>query len=268
MSAEITVNQRNWLNGIARAGLISKGVVYLTLGVLAFMSAYEIGEHLDTNANRKGAFNFIKEAPGGIWLLALLSIGLICYSLWRGIQAFANYRKIKWSKRLQYFFSGLGYLSVALTAIRVLLHYSDKNGDSKNQWAAKLMTLTYGQWIVGGFAFFFAGIGLYQIWYGLSEKYKKHVQGLGNHSYTSILLLSGKIGYVARGIVWLIIAYLLLMTALHDNSAKASGSGQAFLFIEDSRYGSFLLALIGLGFIAYGVFNFIRARYELFKAVK
>ena len=265
MSTEIAVNQRNWLNGIARAGLISKGMVYLTLGVLAFMSAYEIGGH-NTNADRKGAFSFIKEAPGGIWLLGFLSIGLICYSLWRGIQAFANYKKIKWNKRLQYFFSGLGYASVALTAIRVLLYNSDSKGDSNNQWAAQLMTLKYGQWLVGGFALFFAGIGFYQIWYGLSEKYKKHVQGLGNHSYTSILLLSGKIGYVARGIVWLIIAYLLLMAALHNKGAKATGSGQAFLFIEDTRYGSILLALVGIGFIAYGVFNFIRARYESFQA--
>jgi hypothetical protein len=266
MIAEGTGSQKNWLNRIARAGLISKGVVYLTLGALAFMSAYEIGEHLDANADRKGAFSFIKEAPGGVWLLVLLSIGLVCYSLWRGIQAFTKRKKIKWNKRFQYLFSGLGYLSVALTAIRVLLHDSDKNGGSNNQWAAQLMTLKYGQWIVGGFAFFFAGIGLYQIWYGLSEKYKKHVQGLSYHSYSSVLLLSGKIGYVARGIVWLIIAYLLLMAALHDNGAKAGGSGQAFLFIENTPNGSFLLALVGIGFIAYGAFNFVRARYESFQA--
>jgi hypothetical protein len=267
MGIEITANQRNWLDSIARIGLISKGIVYLILGILAFMSAYGIGGQLGENADRQGAFSFIREAPGGIWLLVLLSIGLVCYSIWRGIQAFTNHKKIKWNKRLQYFFSALAYLSLAATAIQVLSYNNTKNGDSNSHLAAQLMTLKYGQWIVGALALFFAGIGFYQIWYGLSEKYKKHVQQLSHNSYSKMLLLSGKIGYVARGIVWLIIAYLLLMAALHDNGAKAGGSGKAFLFIENTQNGSLLLAMIGIGFMAYGAFNFIRARYESFQAI-
>jgi hypothetical protein len=267
MRIEKTSNQRNWLDSIARVGLISKGIVYLTLGILAFMSAYGIGGQSGKNTDRQGAFSFIREAPGGIWLLVLLSIGLVCYSIWRGIQAFTKQKKIKWSKRLQYVFSALAYLSVAVTAIQVLSQNNNKNGDSNSYFAAQLMTLKYGQWIVGVLALFFAGIGLYQIGYGLSEKYKKHVQQLSRSSYSKVLLLSGKIGYVARGVVWLIIAYLLLKAAFNDNSAEAGGSGKAFLFIENIPYGSLLLAMTGIGFMAYGAFNFIRARYESFQAV-
>jgi hypothetical protein len=72
---------------------------------------------------------------------------------------------------------------------------------------------------------------------------------------------------VARGLVWLIIAFLLLKAALHADSAEAGDSGKAFLFIENTHYGSYLLGMIGIGLIAYGVFNFIRARYESFQNI-
>jgi plastocyanin domain-containing protein len=77
-------------------------------------------------------------------------------------------------------------------------------------------------------------------------------------------LYSGKIGYVARGIVWLVIAFLMLKAAWHANATQAGGSVEAFQFIEQSRYGSYLLGIVGLGLIAYGFFNFVRARYENF----
>jgi hypothetical protein len=172
---------------------------------------------------------------------------------------------LKWHKRLRYFFSGLAYLSAAVTATQVLRFNSNSGGDSNSKLATQLMTLKYGEWLVGALALFMAGIGIYQIWYGLSGKYKKHVQQLSRHSSVSILLYSGKIGYVARGMVWLLIAYLLLTAALKADGAEAGGSGKAFVFIENTQFGSLLLGLIGSGLIAYGVFNFIRARFQSFQ---
>ena len=125
---------------------------------------------------------------------------------------------------------------------------------------------SFGQLVIGLAALVLAGVGIYQIYYGLSEKYRKHVQQLNLHSSRSSLLLrAGKAGYISRGIVWLIIAYLLLRAALHNNSSEAGDTGKAFEFIESSAFGSYLLGALGVGLIAYGVFNFIRARYETFR---
>ena len=264
MNVPVTLQKPAWVDTLARIGLIAKGVVYSILGVLAFMAAFELGSQSDANANRNGVFNFIQDAPGGTVLLVLLSGGLICYSLWRFVQAFTQDKNAKWSKRLLYVFSGLAYLSIAYTAIRLLLHNAQGNSDSKQKLAENLMDASYGQWLAGAAALIMAGIGIYQIWYGLSEKYKKHVQRLHDHTRHSVLLYSGKIGYVARGVVWLIIAFLLAKAALHDNASEAGDSGEAFQLLEKASYGSYLLGALGLGLIAYGVFNFIRARYEQF----
>jgi hypothetical protein len=257
--------KKNWISSIARVGLTAKGVVYLILGILAFMAAFELGGQSDSDANRKGVFNFIKDGPAGIGLLVLLCAGLVCYSIWRVVEAFARNSQLKWPKRLRYLFSGLAYLSAAFTALQIILHTSDDGGDRFRDLAARLMQSTYGTWLVGAAALLIAGVGVYQIWYGLSEKYKKHVQRLSNAAHHSVLLYSGKIGYTARGVVWLIIAYLLLQAAVHANAAKAGDSSKAFQFIEQARFGSYLLGALGLGLIAYGIFNFIRARYETFQ---
>lgn len=265
---QTTIVSRSWIKPVAQTGYIAKGIVYFILGLLAFMAAFEVGGHSDDEATTSGVFGFVKELPAGVLLLVLLAIGLICYSMWRGVQVFAkNHSRAEgWTKKLRYAFSGLGYLSLAFTAIKIATHSGSNNGDQNQNFAASLLSESYGQWIAGIIALLIAANGFYQIYYGLSEKYKKHVQEFSSHSTASSLLLtSGKIGYTARGLVWLLVAYLLFRAALHANSSEAGNTGKAFQFVEASTFGSYLLGAIGLGLIAYGVFNFIRAKYERFE---
>jgi hypothetical protein len=78
------------------------------------------------------------------------------------------------------------------------------------------------------------------------------------------LLIAGKTGYVARGIVWMIIGWMFMQAALHSDSSEAGDTSKAFSFLESAAYGSYLLGAVGLGLISSGVFNFIRARHEKF----
>lgn len=127
------------------------------------------------------------------------------------------------------------------------------------------MSTPFGPVLVGACALLLAIIGGYQVYYGLSEKYRKHVQKLSLQSnHSSLLLLSGKAGYISRGVVWLVIAFLFLRAAIFTSSSEAGNTGKAFQFIETSPFGSPLLAVLGIGLSAYGVFNFVRARYERF----
>jgi len=255
---------------IARIGLIAKGIMYCLLGLLAFMAAFEIGGQNGNKADKKGVLQLIEDQPGGKLLAILIAVGLLCYSVWRLIEAFArhdnNDLKKTAGKRIRYFFSGLLYLSFCVYAWNHLLGQGGGEGDGTQDMASQLLQKPFGQWLVGIVALIFAGTGIYQIYYALSEKYKKHVQGLNLHNTSSRLLLrAGKTGYIARGIVWLIISWLLIKAAVHANSKEAGDTGKAFQFLESASFGSYLLGALGLGLICYGFFNFIRARYESFR---
>lgn len=263
-------NTRNpsWIQQAAQIGLVAKGLVYIILGTLAFMAAFEIGGHSNQEATTTGTLSFVQHVPGGTVLLILLAAGLFCYVLWRMVETFSSTKgkKKSWQRRFRYFSSGLGYLALAFTAFQMILHQSNgSNGDKNQKLAAQAMNENMGPWIVGIAALVLVGIGIYQIHYGLSGKYKKHLQELRLHSQaTDILTRSGKVGYVARGIVWLIVAYLLMRAAVNANAAEAGNTGKAFQFLEASPFGSYLLGALGLGLVAFGVFNFLRARYERF----
>jgi hypothetical protein len=158
------------------------------------------------------------------------------------------------------------YLSFAFIAIKMLFKERESSGGNSNEtMVGELLSKPFGQWLIGFIAIAIAGVGIYQAYYGFSGKYKKHVTNLNLYSGKSeYLLKAGKIGYVSRGIVWLIIAFLMLKAALHANAKEAGDTAKAFQFLESASYGSALLGALGIGLILYGAFNFIRARYESF----
>lgn len=254
---------------IAQAGLAAKGVVYCLLGVFAFMAAFNIAGQSANNTDKERIFSFIEKQTGGQIMLAVIALGLLCYSLWRGIQTFAdtedkgdNAKGL--AARGRYLFSGLIYTSLAAFAIKMLFTGSKSSGDSKQSMAQELLSKPFGQWLVAGAAAIMIAVGIYQVYYGLSEKYRKHVNKAGNLAGKKILLSAGKIGYVARGIVWLIIGWLFAKAALSSNSSEAGDTSKAFGFLAEASYGSYLLGAVAAGLICYGIFNFIRVRYETF----
>jgi len=252
---------------LARAGLIAKGTVYCLLGCLAFMTAFHIGGQTASETDKSGVFDFIYQLSGGKILLALVAAGLVCYCIWRMIQAFGDTEgKGSDAKGLavrgRYLFSGLVYGSLAFYAGTMLFAKRSDSGDSNQDLVRELLSKPFGQYLVGIAAAILLGVGIYQINYGLSEKYRKHVDRAGGNK--EILLGAGKVGYVARGIVWLVIAWLFFKAAFKASSAEAGDTAKAFGWLQDAAYGSYLLGAVGIGLICYGVFNFIRARYENF----
>ncbi len=260
----LTQTKKSIVEKLAMLGLTAKGIVYSLLGILAFMAAFEIGGFREDETSKSGVLNTITEMPGGTVILLIITIGLICYSAWRILAAVSKDRDNNGLKRVRYFFSALIYLALAYSAIEIIMFNKKDNGDTNEYWAKEIISKPFGEWLLGATALFIAGVGIYQLWYGLSEKYKKHVNERSLHNKNSLLLTIGKIGYVARGIVWLLIAFLLFNAAIHANPSEAGDTGKAFRLVENNELGSLILAAIGLGLVAYGLFCFVRAKYEKF----
>lgn len=264
--ANYVMSKNSWIDTIARLGLSAKGVVYSVIGLLIILAVINGRSSSAKEADKGGVFQFIEHLPAGKVLLAIVVIGLICYTTWRFIQAFKkSNHDTSMGKRLRYISSGLVYGAFSFYGIK-FLNGSRSGGESGNKEAAKkVLEFDGGEWLLGAAALILAGIGIYQIYYGLSEKYKKHVSGLNlGEAENRLLLSSGKLGYVARGIVWFILSFLLGKAAMHSNSQEAGSTGDAFQFVGENSYGPVLLFALALGLLCYGVFNFIRARFESF----
>ena len=153
--------QNHFVRRLARIGLTAKGVVYLALGALAFMAAFELSGHQENEATKAGVLQWLQNTAGS-FVLMLIAIGLACYCAWRFAQAFtSNGVHKKWPERGRYLLSGLAYTSVAITAATLALHRDNNNGGDQNQyWIASLLEKPMGMVLVGIGAIILAVIGI------------------------------------------------------------------------------------------------------------
>ncbi|WP_207423139.1 DUF1206 domain-containing protein [Desertivirga brevis] len=254
---------------LAKIGLSAKGVVYCLIGLFAIMAAFEVNGHSARTSDRTGVMQNLLSQPFGNIVLLLIAAGLLCYSIWRFLESLldlsgkgSNATGI--GQRLTYFFSGLTYLSVSFFAAKTFWrNRAEREGDSYSDLSKKLLESPGGTWLLIIAALILAGIGLYQIYYGIKEKHRKHIdlQSL-NFNTASILIRAGKVGYISRGLVWLVIAFLFFKASSHRNPEEAGDTGKAFSFIQHGPLGTYMLAAIALGLICYGVTNFLRAFFQ------
>lgn len=73
-----------------------------------------------------------------------------------------------------------------------------------------------------------------------------------------LTIMLGRFGYVAKGVVYIVIGLLAALAALGDGGATTDRKG-AVQKIYEQPYGVFLLAVIAFGLACYGVWNFIVA---------
>lgn len=76
-AAEAARHASPWLERLARLGYVAKGVVYAVVGFLALREALGAGGQ---TTDPSGAMQSIGTQPLGGIMLALLAVGLACYS--------------------------------------------------------------------------------------------------------------------------------------------------------------------------------------------
>ena len=89
----------------------------------------------------------------------------------------------------------------------------------------------------------------FQLYLALSGTYRQIIE---EHKIDTrakeILVRSGKVGYVARSILWFIIGYFLLQASLQADSSEAGDTDTALNYLE-YHYGSLTLAVVGAGLL-------------------
>ena len=255
--------KEKWTERFARFGIISKGVVYCLIGILTSMAALGLrGE----KASRNEAFKIIYDQPFGKFLLIAVAVGLFGYVTWRFFQAVydidskGNDTKAKFI-RIGYGFSALLYFLIGLYAFKLAVAGpGGSNGDSQQFVVAKILNYPAGGWIIGIAGLLTIGNGFRQIYKAVSGNFLKNIQLTASRHY-DVFKKAGIVGYFARGVVLAIIGYFFVRAALYHNASEAIGTKEAFGFLENT-FGSLLMGLVAAGLVGYGVFMFVKGRYQ------
>ena len=207
------------------------------------------------------------DQPFGQILLILVTLGMMGYVVWRFFQAFGdidnkgNNTNARFT-RAGYAFSGVVYASLAFYAARLALGGPQGGGDGNQRQfiVSKVLSFPAGEWLIGIAAVLVFLNGIRQIYKGISGKFCKNVH-LIRSEYSNVYKKAGVLGYVSRGVVLLVIGYFFFRAAITHNGEAIQGTGEAFNFLEDN-FGTLLLAIVAIGLIGYGVFQFVKAKYQ------
>ncbi|WP_299260290.1 DUF1206 domain-containing protein [uncultured Kushneria sp.] len=248
----------------ARCGYTAKGMVYITIGWLSMMATMGMGGR---NGGSSDAVRELASQPFGGVMMTLLSVGLFGYTAWRLVQAFfdAEHKGRDWKgilTRLGYVLSGLIYAGIAINCIELLL---DNGGSSSSTSSQTRTVMAHPGGIVAIFlvGLGFLGVGLRQIWRGWHHSYEKnwHLEQM-SHRQRLIAANVSRVGLTARGIVFMIIALFLCLSAINTDPSDARGLGGALRAVAEQPFGPWLLGLVALGLMAYGCYCLVNARFR------
>lgn len=267
------VDASNSYETAARAGYAAKGVVYVLVGVLAFMAAmtgFGAGSGGQTSGTSEALSVLDQGTPGRI-LLGLVALGLIGYVLWRFIQAFVDPEDVSdedWGmlKRGLYFVSGLAYSLLAVRAVQLVLDTGSGggggSGNGTQSMTETLLQQPFGPWLVGAVALAIAIRGITQVRKAYRSDFFEDLRYSGELSRQTVRRI-GQVGLTARAGVFLMVAGFLFWAALDQNARHARGLEGSLDTLAGTTGGPWLLAAAGLGLVAYGLFQGIKARYRV-----
>ncbi|MDB6036658.1 MAG: hypothetical protein JWM99_499 [Verrucomicrobiales bacterium] len=244
------------------------GIIYIAMGLLAALTAIGFKNH---SADMRGSLLAIKDLPFGDFILIGLLVCLTALTLWRILQAVVDLEdqgkgwKGLWH-RMQFLAGASVYLGISTLILKILLNIPGRSIEQVAQREASQMNTHREGWLlvvaigvgIGGFAAF----QFYRSFRG-DFRNRFHWENM-NGSQKNWCFTLGRVGYGARGLILGIMSYFCIRSGIEVNSHLAHGQAGVMHAMLNNRVGIATSLVIGIGLIAFGLFETTMAKYGRF----
>lgn len=250
---------------LGRTGLAARGLMYVLVGWIALQIAFGHSGH---QANNRGAVQAVAGTPVGDILIWLLAIGLIGLALWRLTQVVygapgpdgrkASTRLINAIKVVVYGFLGYNTLRFALGGSA-----PKSNNKQSVDLTATLLRHSGGQILVVIVGLVLIGVGIYMIVSAWKRTFMKELDfGSARPAVRRTVERLGMIGGIVRGIVFGAIGVFILIAGVRAKPHQAKGLDSTLRTFAHTPAGPWLLVLVAIGLIIFGVYSWCEARWR------
>jgi hypothetical protein len=256
----------NPLELLARTGFLVKGVLYIVIGVLALRVATGLGGRV---TGTRGALLTVLGQPFGRTLLLIAAIGLLGYAVWRVLQGLLDPDRLGHDWRavaLRVSFVGRGAVhgALGLQVVRLYRGLSESSGTSEREMAAEAFRWPFGDWLVVLAGLTLIGFAVQQVYAAITSRLERNLDlaHLRREAGEWAVSLS-RFGMAARGVVFALLGWLVVGAGWSRDSSEVAttGSSMRLLGAQPGGLGRWLLGITAAGFIAYGFYQLVLARY-------
>jgi hypothetical protein len=255
---------------LARSGYLSRGVMYVIIGVIAVQAAFG---HTGQQADKTGVLQTLGGNPAGDVALWLLTVGFLGMTIWQlSVAAFgtrdddadddkkkrAGRRLSAVGKAVVYGALGVNFLEYAIGA------GAPKSSDSESvDVTSTLMAHPGGRVLVGlvGAGVVIAGAVIaYQ---AFREKFREGLTiGQAPHGVERVVVWLGKFGGMARGAVFVVTGVFLVVAAVTAQPGQAKGLDSSLKSLAGTPAGPWLLVVVAVGLLMFGLFSCAQAKWQ------
>jgi hypothetical protein len=245
-------------HAVARLGFATSGLLQLLVGVLAVQVALgSSGKETD----QSGALGEVAKTPGGAFVLWIGVIGSFALAVWYVVQAVLNRQpdaKDRWKDRAKDGGKAVIYGAIGFTALRFATGSSSSSSHSSEKSTATILNLPGGQVLVALIGLGVIALGGALVVRGWTKKFTETIDVPSGTAGRATVIL-GEVGYIARGVAVAAVGVFLVVAAFTADPQKASGLDGALKSFAQLPFGKVVLLLVALGWIASGVYFFVRA---------
>lgn len=249
------------LDVLARSGFGVMAVLHIIIGAIAIAVAF--GHPGD--AEPTGAIAQLAANPWGPFVMWACVVGCLALAAWQASEATLRARSLPRKERLAKLVSS-GFLAVAYGSVGVsfagfAVGQRTDSGENTRDFSASLMANPLGLWVLVALGLTILGIGIYFVVKGFRRGFKEELFHFEGTRRGRLIDSLGVTGHVAKGIALDLTGLLFIMAAAKHKPEESTGLDGSLKALQDHPFGPTLLVAIGVGFIAYGVFALIRARF-------
>jgi hypothetical protein len=254
-----------YLGLLARAGFAARGVLYVIIGCIAVGIAFG---HSGNQADSAGAVRLVAATPVGLVALWLLAAGFIGLALWRLAEAAyggPGPGEQKAGSRLAALGKAVVYGALAFTILKYAIGAgAPKSGNQQStDLTASLLHHPGGQIVVVAVGVALVAGGAYVAYSSWRRDFLKQLNlaGASQRTRRAVKWL-GQVGGIARGVVFAAVGVFFIVAGVKSQPDQAKGVDSALRAFAQTPLGPWLLVVVALGLVTFGLFSLCEARWR------
>ena len=250
---------------LARGGYAARGVLYLIIGIFALLAALDSTRAKDSHRSLEALLS----QPFGYVLVGLVVAGLLAFAAWRVLQAIRDVdhhgKDMKgWIIRAGLLAGGVANGALAFFALGLLVSGIRSSGNSgggqTKDLLAHLLSWEHSNLLVYLIALVPLGVGIAHIIKGWKATFEKYFEA--DEDVMRYVRPVSRFGLIARGVVFIEIALLLMISGSTYQAMDPPGMKEALDALQNLPAGGLILMVMALGLIAFSVYSFSEAAWR------